>query len=87
MDILEECRKPGPMSPELVYGRKKSMRKIVTQIKTKDYDRIKKGDEVVLVVEATNREPMKIFASIYSLSDDTPDHSGYENAVFNGECH
>lgn len=62
--------------------------KIVTFIKASDYDRLKKYEEIELVVEAKNRKPMKIYASQISLAEDYgPDCSGYEGAVFNGECH
>lgn len=60
--------------------------KIITWIKASDYDKLQKFDEIELVVEAKNRKPMKIFASRYSLNDNETDCSGYENAVFNGEC-
>lgn len=61
--------------------------KIITWIKASDYDKLQKFDDIELVVEAKNRKPMRIFASRYPLNDNKPDHSGYENAVFNGECH
>lgn len=61
--------------------------KIVTFIKANDYDRLKKDEEIELVVKAKNRKPMKIYASRISLAEDNePDYSGYEGAVFNGEC-
>lgn len=62
--------------------------KIVTFIKASDYDRLKKYEEIELVVEAKNRKPMKIYASRISLVEDyDPDCSGYEGAAFNCECH
>ena len=61
--------------------------KIITWIKASDYDKLQKFDEIELVVEAKNRKPMKIYASRISLAEDHgPGCSGYEGAVFNGEC-
>lgn len=61
--------------------------KIVTIIETSDYDRLKNLGEIELVVEAKNRKPMKIFASVVPSADDNKSYyTGYENAVFNGEC-
>lgn len=61
--------------------------KIVTVIKASDYDRLKNFGEIELVVEAKNRKPMKIFASVVPSTDKNKSYyTGYENAVFNGEC-
>ena len=53
-----------------------------------DYDRIKKGEEVEILVEAKNRPVMAIWAFIASTGSSSPSSkpTGYENAVFNGEC-
>ena len=59
---------------------------MTTFIKVKDYDRIKKGEDVEIVVEAKNREPMVVYVSNMSFSTDNSNVSGYANAVFNGEC-
>ena len=58
---------------------------MVTFIRAKDYDKIKNGEDVEIVVEAKNREPMKVFVSNLSFSTNKSDDANYENAVFNGE--
>lgn len=56
-------------------------------ISAKDYDKIKKGEEIEIVVEAKNRPPMRILASIDPVCSSTSTKfTGYENAIFNGEC-
>lgn len=59
---------------------------MATFIRAKDYDKIKKGEDVEIVVEAKNREPMEVFVSRISFSTIKTDDANYENAVFNGEC-
>ena len=56
-------------------------------ISAKDYDKIKDGDDVELVVEARNRAPMSVYVSpmLYSVTKSN-DAAGYENAKFNGEA-
>lgn len=56
-----------------------------TFISVEDYDKIKKGESIEIVVEAKNREPMIVFVSGVSFSNSEPDYSNYENARFNGE--
>lgn len=58
---------------------------MTTFIRAKDYDKIKKGEDVEIIVEAKNREPMKVFVSNISFSTDKSDDANYENARFNGE--
>lgn len=58
---------------------------MTTFIRAKDYDKIKKGEDVEIVVEAKNREPMKVFISNISFSTDKSDYANYKNARFNGE--
>ena len=59
------------------------MRKIC--IKQKDYDDIKRGKSVLIMVE-TKREPA-IYACIcsYEAESSSDSESRYENAKFNGE--
>lgn len=55
-------------------------------ISTKDYDKIKDGDDVELVVEARNRAPMSVYVSpMFYSATKSNDAAGYENAKFNGE--
>ena len=54
-------------------------------ISCKDYDKIKKGEDVEIVVEAKCREPMIVYVSKSFLSTDKSDNAGCENIVFNGE--
>lgn len=58
---------------------------MTTFIRAKDYDKIKKGEDVEIVVEAKNREPMRVFVSSISFSTSESDYANYKNAVFNGE--
>ena len=58
---------------------------MTTFIRAKDYDKIKKGEDVEIVVEAKNREPMRVFVSSISFSTSESDYVNYKNAVFNGE--
>lgn len=58
---------------------------MATFIRAKDYDKIKKGEDVEIVVEAKNREPMRVFVSSISFSTSESDYANYKNAVFNGE--
>ncbi len=46
-------------------------KKIVTQIKTSDYDKLEKSRVIELTVEASGRKPMRIFAVKYSLKENT----------------
>lgn len=58
---------------------------MTTFIKVRDYDKIKKGEKIEIVVEAKNRSP--ILVCVYQgVSTSTVD-SDYENAIFNGESH
>ena len=58
---------------------------MTTFIRAKDYDKIKKGEDVEIIVEAKNREPMRVFVSSISFSTNKSDYANYKNAVFNGE--
>ena len=58
---------------------------MTTFIRAKDYDKIKKGEDVEIVVEAKNREPMRVFVNSISFSTSESDYANYKNAVFNGE--
>ena len=49
----------------------------------RDYGRMEAGETIQYIVEAKDRKPVKILASINNKPDDSVD---YENAVFNGEC-
>ena len=51
----------------------------------KDYERIKNGEEILMVVEAKGEHPIYVNVSAYSQKSSN-DCSNYENAVFNGEC-
>lgn len=48
-------------------------KKIVTQIKTSDYDKLEKSRVIELIVEARGRNPMRIFATKYSLKENADD--------------
>lgn len=49
-----------------------------------EYEAIEKGKKVLIRVEAEGKTP--IYAWIHANTDNSSDrHSGYENAVFNGE--
>lgn len=54
-------------------------------VRAEDYDKIKKGKDVEIVIEATNREPMTVFISTTSVYTIKTDYSNYENARFNSE--
>lgn len=55
------------------------------RIKQKEYDDIKRGKSVLIMVE-TKREPA-IYACIrsYTAESSSDSESRYENAIFNGE--
>lgn len=59
---------------------------MATFIKAGDYDKIKKGEKIEIVVEAKNRSPMLVCVYQGAPIKDG-DCSGYENAIFNGEHH
>lgn len=54
-------------------------------VRAEDYDKIKKGKDVEIVIEAMNREPMTVFVNTTSVYTIKTDYSNYENARFNGE--
>lgn len=58
---------------------------MTTFISAKDYDKIKNKEDVEIVVEAKNREPMVVFVSSIPFSS-SKTYANYENARFNGEC-
>lgn len=51
----------------------------------KYYEKIKNGEEVLIVVEASGESQMYATISAYPHKSST-NYSNYENAVFNGEC-
>ena len=51
----------------------------------KDYEQIKKGEDVLIAVEAKGEPCMYALLSPYPHKIN--DYSGYENAIFNGECY
>ena len=58
---------------------------MTTFIKVRDYDKIKKGEKIEIIVEAKNRLPMLIY--VYQGVPTPTGDSDYENAIFNGERH
>lgn len=59
---------------------------MTTFIKVRDYDKIKKGEKIEIVVEAKNRSPMLV--CVYQgAPTSNSGYSGYENVIFNGEGH
>ena len=53
-------------------------------IGVKDYERIKNGDEILMIVETKGEDPMYVNVSAESKKQSN-DYSNYENARFNGE--
>ena len=61
--------------------------KIVTSIELAITTDLKIWERLNWWLKLKNRKPMKIFASRISSADDNKSYyTGYENAVFNGEC-
>lgn len=61
---------------------------MVVEISALDYDRIKNGETIELVVNAKNRKIMTIWASGDRICASVSTKlTGYENAIFNGECY
>lgn len=50
-------------------------------ISARDYDKMKNGEKVVIIVSAINRKPMSIECSSKAINDII---ACYENAQFNG---
>ena len=56
-------------------------------VSRKEYENIKNNKETMVVVEAKGKHPMYVDISPHGNKNSNSDHSSYENAIFNGECH
>lgn len=54
-------------------------------VSRKDYEAIKNGKDILIVVEAKGESAMYACIRSYATSSSSGNYSGYENAVFNGE--
>ena len=50
-----------------------------------EYEAIKKGKDILIVVEAKGESAMYACVRAYTTNSSSDRHSGYENAIFNGE--